>query len=175
MAAFTGTLLAHHFVDRILPVSFAGRLGEDSRSRAFRRVARARTLAEAQLGPASSVRAIFEVGAFPLFGALGYSVVPATPDPDIPLARSIVLAARGTRLGLIVGPWAEPLDRLWRLAVMHGIATGNRWCFCYNGRQLRSVDTERSFARRFVEFDLAAAATDEDGFAILWALARPEV
>lgn len=175
MAAFTGTLLAHHFVDRILPVRFAGRLGEDSRTRALRRVARARTSAETQLGPASSVRAVFEVGAIPLFRALGYSVAPATPDPDIPLVRSTVVAERGTRLGLIVGPWAEPLDRLWRLAVMQGIATGTRWCFCYNGRQLRGVDTERSFARRFVEFDLAAAATDEDRFAILWALARPEV
>ena len=59
-----------------------------------------------------------------------------------------------------------------------GLATGatstsTRWAFCFNGRQLRLVDVDRPYARRFLEFDLRETLNDADRSRLLWAFARP--
>jgi N-6 DNA Methylase/Eco57I restriction-modification methylase len=171
--AVRGSLLTRHFVAHVLGDQFAGRLGEASLAAGRRRCVRWRREAHARLGPASSVRAIWEVGALPLFAHVGFA------GRFLGLARHDLLIARlegagDTLLTIVVGPWQQRLDAVWRVAVEAGVEARRRWCVCFNGHQLRVVDVDRPYARRFLEFDLRQALEDERGFPLFWALLRPE-
>lgn len=124
----------------------------------------------AWLGPASSVRTLFERAALPLVEALGFD---RTDGVDI--AGSIVVATvrRGAQgAGLVVAGWGEPRDSLWRTAVIDARRRGVSWSLLFNGTHLRLVDAERLFSRRFVEFDVSLALDDERTFAALWSVMR---
>src|SRR5262249_7858123 len=58
--------------------------------------------------------------------------------------------------------------------VQSGLSVRQRWCLCFNGRQLRVIDVDRPYARRFLEFDLRLAMEDARAFQLLWALLRPQ-
>jgi hypothetical protein len=189
--AFRGSLLTRHFVSHVLPTEFAGRLGESTiasiRTRCLRRMREAND----RLGPASSVRAICEVGAAPLFAQLGYTlrvrrIESAAADADAhegehereqERERHLLIASlegpHRVTLALIISPWHERLDRVWRLALQTGLNGHHRWCLCFNGHQLRVIDVDRPYARRFLEFDLRHVIEDERAFDLLWALLRP--
>ncbi len=55
-----------------------------------------------------------------------------------------------------------------------GIALDARWVLCTNGRDLRLVDTQRTYSRAYLQFDLARTAHHSPTFAVLWALLREE-
>ena len=76
------------------------------------------TAAAAQLGPASSLRSIWDVAAVPLAEQLGFAV---TPDShSLRNARCAGLTAAGVRVELLATTLDESLDTLWRDAVRHG-------------------------------------------------------
>src|SRR6185295_18960087 len=118
------------------------------------------------LGPASSTRAVLEAAAAPLVALLGFE-----PPSDLePADRSIAATIRGGRwpVALIVVPWGEPFDPLWRQAVTHAGRRGAAWCFLFDGLRLRIVDGVRLYARRFLDFDVELAADQPRTFAELW-------
>jgi hypothetical protein len=179
--AFRGSLLTRHFVSQVLGRAFAGRLGEESVAAGRRRCGRWWRAVRERLGPASGVRAVWEVAAQPLFAQVGYAArvvrmeargVMAETRGDFVVAR--LEAGCGVGVMLVVAPWQERLDRVARIAMASGVEAGWRWAVCFNGHQLRVVDVDRPYARRFVEFDLRAAIEEERGFWLLWALLRPE-
>ncbi|HEY6211457.1 MAG TPA: N-6 DNA methylase, partial [Vicinamibacterales bacterium] len=103
---------------------------------------------------------MLHVAAGPLFAALGFappSVVIETRDV---LAATLTAADGVGRVALIVAPFGESLDRLWRMAVTEGLRRDARWAVVFNGAHVRVVDTVRIYARRYVEFNLRAAAAD---------------
>ena len=127
---------------------------------------------EATLGTTSSVRSVADVALAPLLQLLGFSCV-ARFDLD---GTSILrLRASGSApLTAVVTGWSRPLDRDWRSAVVHGIASDARWCVCCNGRDLRVVDARRTWSRDYLEFDLIQLAHERDAQGMLWALLRAD-
>ena len=196
---FSGPLLSRHFVDQVLPRTFAGRLGESSADGGHRRMRRWLTSAHAMLGPASGLRAICDVGAAPLFACLGYRLRDVTPvGSDLSSLTGMLVGtlegSHGVTLRIVIVPWQTRLDHTWRTAMgavleragrtgraghsgraeqAAGDVPPTRWAFCFNGRRLRLVDVDRPYARRFLEFDLRETLTDAARSRLLWAFARP--
>ena len=125
---------------------------------------------DASLGPATSLRAIADVAVLPLLKILGFAVERRADER----ARVILDAVTPSRLRVpvIVAAWNESLDRAWRDAVVEGVRTDARWCFCCNGTALRIVDGHHTWSRHHLEFDLALAPRDAPARTVLWSLAR---
>ena len=103
------------------------------------------------LGPASSVRALADIGLDPLVRLLQLlaAALQQRPDGAIGVAR-----AASHAVVLAVCEWGGRLDPLWRVAIGHARDIGAEWALLFNGDSLRLVDTTRPFSRRFVQFDL---------------------
>src|SRR5438093_6285543 len=88
--------------------------------------------------------------------------------------RSRLEAARpeSHNVALLVAPWGERLDPLWRVAVTQAMRRSAPWGVLFNGTHLRIVDPTRPYARRYLEFDLELAADDERAFAAFWSVMR---
>ena len=166
LAGVRGTLISQFFAEEILCTSFAGQLGETTRTSAHAALLRWWKGTEATLGPRSSVRAIWD-SVEPLIRILGWSThYPSTTADE--MLKSLIQAS-GATLALHVAPWDEHLDHIWRTLVGK-IDMQNPWCICANGRQIRLVDTARVYADCHLEFDLEVVAHDERSFALFWAV-----
>jgi hypothetical protein len=123
-----------------------------------------------RLGPTAAARTVFDRIALPLFSQLGYRVVPTSAGADCFVAA--LEAGATTAAALLVTSWGRDPSSVWRAAVRQGIGLGVRWCFCANGLVVRAIDSQRTYSRRFVEFDLQRAIDDARGFEMLWGLLR---
>jgi hypothetical protein len=127
---------------------------------------------ETTLGPASGVRTIADAAVAPLLRTLGYTVAQRVEhDRQLTLVAS---TAGGVALPVLVASWSEPLDAAWRGAVVASVAHDARWCLSCNGTALRIVDAQRTWSRRYLEFDLRLLPRDEGAAALLWALVRAD-
>lgn len=177
MKGLSGSLFSLQFLEDLLPSALAGALGEADRERARRR-ARPVLAALTALGPASPVRAVFDLAAAPLVTVLGFRAAGVDPLHSDLLTSVLTASPDSTRaipaILLVVTPWDAPLDGAWRDAVTAGIATGARWALCHNGRGVRIVDARRSYARRHLEFSLDVTLRDPRAFGVLWKLLRAD-
>jgi hypothetical protein len=125
---------------------------------------------ERGLGPASSVRIIADGGAMPLFSTFGYELLRLEPLGD----HLVGTLARdgGHRIALCIAMWHGDLDAAWRNAVRASHSLGGSWAFIYSGGRLRIVDARRTYARRTMDFDLAATLPDERSVRVFVALIR---
>jgi N-6 DNA Methylase/Eco57I restriction-modification methylase len=158
LPGFAGHLLSESFLEEKLTSDGA----TPERTAAWRRFGDAWRRSQS-LGPASSLRAMLGLGAAPLTGVMGFA-----PPRDVALDRAALVAtvdAGGEPVVLIVAPWCEPLERLWRAGVTHAIHRSTRWCALFNGISLRLVDAARPHSRRYTQFDLDTVADDECSFA----------
>ena len=171
LTGLSGSLLSHYFAECLLHVEFAGRLGEPSAAHAHRMFRRWWLERASQLGPASSLRSIWNSAAAPLAEQLGFAVSPSTGDGDTCQA---LLTGRDARVGFIAGKWSASLDGLWRDSVRNGIALETAWSLCTNGHQVRLVDTHRTYSRAYVQFDLQKAIDDARTFHVLWGVLHAE-
>ncbi len=172
LTGLSGSLVSHHFAERILHEEFAGRLGEAEAGAAYQSVTRWWRAASTQLGPASSVRVIWDVAAAPLAEHLGFSV--GTPSVDKDGTLHAILNGAGNRLLLFAATWNVSLDRVWRLAVRSGIGLHAPWVFCTNGREWRLVDTQRTYSRAHLQFDLEQTMACQPTFRVFWGVFRDE-
>ena len=78
LAGLSGSLVSHYFAERILLQEFSGRLGEASLAAAEKSFARWWHTQASQLGPASSIRSIWDMAAAPLVELLGFAARPAS-------------------------------------------------------------------------------------------------
>jgi hypothetical protein len=120
----------------------------------------------ATLGPSSTPRALLQAGAAPLFASLGFQP-PAQVESSGP-GLAATLRSTGRSVALLVMPWGEPLDPLWRLAVTVSMRRSALWCVLFDGLRLRIVDASRLYARRYIEFDLDLALDHPRSLAALW-------
>ena len=173
LSGFSGSLVSEYFAETLLQEMFAGALGERTRDPARRRFLDWCRGKARQMGPVTAARGVHDLAAVPVMRALGF--VPALLFTDA--AGAFVLSSLGEIAGapvLIVAPWSEPLDVVWRLAARSVLATGAAWCFSTNGRRIRLLDVRRAVSGGFVEFDLEATVEDDAAFAVLWGLLRRE-
>jgi len=168
LPGFGGHLISELFLERHLLERDAIADGAGSARRAL--IAWRRRSAD--LGPASSVRAMLETGAAPLVALLGGD----PPSSIEPFGRGVTTVSRfnGAAVALLVTTWGAHLDTLWRSAVTAAIKYSAAWSLLFNGSHLRIVDARRLYSNRFAEFDLDLAADDERAFAALWSLVRAE-
>jgi len=111
-----------------------------------------------QFGPTTPLRTLLLAGAAPLLGGFGFD-----PPVEIQLTASgldATVTADGQRIALLIAPFAQPLDPLWRTAVSGAFRRAAAWSILFNGTQLRLVDAGRVYTRRYLEFDLDVAVTD---------------
>jgi hypothetical protein len=161
LAGVDGHLLSGAFVERRLSA-----IDDSASLERVRRDLMAWRARCAALGPASTPRALLQVGATPLVAALGFE-----PPSEVAASGSglaATLRSRGRSVALLVTPWGEPLDPLWRLAVTVSIERSALWCVLFDGLRLRIVDASRLYARRYIEFDLDLAIDHPNCFAALW-------
>lgn len=173
LAGVSGSLVTTAYVREALFSAFAGRLGETSARDGVRALARCVRDAERHVGPASSARAILDVAVLPLVTALGYDI--DRLDPLAPAGFLGVLRHRGTAAAIVLAlPWGAAVDTTQRLAIAQGVRLGTTWLLACNGTTLSLLDASRSWSRRWIAFELAAALQDEQSARLLWALARAE-
>jgi hypothetical protein len=105
---------------------------------------------EAACGPATGLRAIFDVAAMPLFGVLGFRArnVVFTARGD---ARAWLETPRDEAVGLIVRPWGAGVA-LWRDAYAHAADVGASWCFIFAPPLLSLLDARGHATRRAQTF-----------------------
>ena len=163
LAGLDGYLVSHAFLERRVAMPADG-LAADARRR---NLAQWRAWSAA-LGPASTTRALLQNGAAPLAAALGFD--PPADIRELTAATSATLRPIGSAgsVGLIVAPFGERLDPLWRPAVSEALRRGASWCVLFNGTHLRIVDASRLYARRYLEFDLDLAVDGSHTLAALW-------
>jgi len=124
-------------------------------------------------GPATGIRALFDIAAMPLAASLGFRATGVTFTNRAGLAR---LEAAGdgpsaAAVALLVAPWAHRAPAIWRDAVAHARACDASWCFIFAPPYLQILDA-RHWSRRVVDITLPDALSDPDGFDRFWALAR---
>ncbi len=118
------------------------------------------------LGPASSVRAVFDVALVPLAALLGFEVLGTRRSSDF--STSAVGYGDHASVLLMACGWSASLDALWREAVTRAAEAGAAWCLVTNGRVVRLVRAGRLFSRRYAEFDLDALAEEPRSSAAAW-------
>jgi len=124
---------------------------------------------EHTLGTASSLRAITDVAVLPLLDLLGLAVDRRVDGPEVCLLHVV---AGSSRLAVVVSGWSDPLDRVWRSAVIQAIAADARWCLCCNGRAVRLVDAQRTWSRQYLEFDCLVLGREQPTQNLLWTVLR---
>jgi hypothetical protein len=172
LAGLSGSLVSHYFAEQILQREFCGRLGHASLAAAERSFTRWWHTQASQLGPASSIRSVWDLGAAPLVELLGFSAPPTVGDG--PGTRHALLTDSSGRIALVVATWNVSLDNLWRDAARRGIGLDAAWVLCTNGRELRLVDTQRTYSRAYLQFDLQRTAEHLPTFAVMWGVVREE-
>ena len=101
----------------------------------------------ATLGPSSTPRTILQSAA-PLFAALGFEAAAQIESAESAIAGTL---RSGTHaVALVVTPWGDACDPLWRLGVTQAVRRSAAWCLIFNGLNLRIVDASRLYARRCV-------------------------
>jgi hypothetical protein len=152
----SGTFIEGHVVDA----------GDSAALERVRRELAAWRAGAAALGPAATPRSVLQSGAAPFFTALGFEP-PAQVDATGPLLAA-TLRAGGRPAALLVAPWGEAFDPLWRVAVVEAGRRAARWCLVFDGLRLRIVDGRRLYARRYLEFDLDLAVDQAACVDALW-------
>ncbi len=147
-----GTLLPHQFIidgrDDMFVASATADL-EPLR----RRFCRWWDQVEATCGPATGIRAIFDVVAMPLAGMLGFRARTAEFDRARGTAR--LETNRGTTISLIVLPWASRPSSVWRDLTVIARSVAAHWTMVV-APPFVSVVPSRGFGiRRSVDFRLA--------------------
>ncbi len=165
-----GRLISSYFAEHLLASAFGDRLDVAGQPAARRQIAAWWARCEQTLGPASSLRTLFDVGAEPLLSRLGLGIGRLGWLPE---GRGLLAPLTGVTATavLLVVPWDADPGAGWRDA---GRLTALEvdWVIGFNGRTLRLIDAGRPYAARHLEFDLEAAARDERTFVLLWSVAR---
>lgn len=176
----SGSLLSESFAREALLSAFAGRLGEADRDEAHRRFRRLWRMGARHLGPVSCSRGVHDVIAGQLGDLLGFRVTGLSAGLGGRTSWALLRRADGleepTSPGpeavLVSAPWSTPLEAVWRESICQCVAAGAAWGLLTNGRSFRLADARRTYARRFVEFDLELLDADVDVFGLFWAMLR---
>jgi hypothetical protein len=119
-------------------------------------------------GPATGLRALFDLVALPLAGALGFR----TRDVSFERARARVRleSPDATPVGLVILPWATHRSAAWRDVVETARAMRAHWCFLLAPPFFSLVDARGHALRHSADFTLPDVF-DHESFPRFWAIA----
>ena len=163
-----GSLVASSFLEDVLLHQFQSTSSDDQSShrllvRWWRRV-------DASLGPASSPRAVLDLGALPLVHLLGYDVLRLEPYGT----GFVGMVGTGSRAFAVLRTtsFGHDPELAWRDTVRAGRTTGARWGLIYTGRTLRVIDAARTWSRRALDFELGSVVAHRSSATVLWGIAH---
>ena len=121
-------------------------------------------------GPATGIRAIFDVVAMPLSAALGFRA----EDVTFTRSHAIVRLTTGQRtpVGLVAARWAHQMPAMLRDAIAAARQGGAAWCLVVAPPYVSIVDAGSGWARRSVDFCFPQVLDTPESVAVFWALAR---
>ena len=120
---------------------------------------------EQSCGPATGLRALFDLVAMPLAGLLGFRARDGRFLPDAVHAR--LTTRQGSELRLVLLPWASRPSRVWRRLVTDFDGPPPRWCLLVAPPFVSLVDARGHTLRRSVDFELPDAL-DSRSFCAFW-------
>jgi N-6 DNA Methylase/Eco57I restriction-modification methylase len=169
-SAISGSLIPSGFLADHLAAQFESQVSAAKQSLPVSGFARWWRRAGRQLGPASSVRRVLDIGVLPLLDLLGYELLHLEPASEgfvgvLGLERKPIAV-------VLVLPWDFAADRTFRTAARIARTAGTRWCLAATGARLQVIDSSRPWSRRALEFDFERLIGDEHALTILWTLAR---
>ena len=167
LSGISGSLIASAFLEDVVLPELAASAGDGCAHR-VRELQRWWRRTERMLGPASSARAVVDVGAVPLLEVLGCQVQHLEPHSGGFIGA--LQTPGGAAVVLRTTPWGADAGAAWRDAVRAGRMAQTRWGLVYTGPALRVVDASRTWSRRALEFDLRQCIADERSGPALLAL-----
>lgn len=167
IATIRGRLLSPLFATTVLHTLAGATMPPQASETELERIG---TVADEALGPSSSARAVADVLVLPLLRALELRVALRRDLPDE--TRLIAGGTGPTAVPVIVRGWATELESGWRELVRDGIAADARWALACNGRELRIVDVQRTWARQTLNVDVAALGHDATVRRVVWVVAN---
>ena len=125
---------------------------------------------EQSLGPASSSRALLDIGALPLVALLGHEVLHLEAH-ETGYVGMLGSGSRALAVLRTTGFGQDP-GHAWRDTVRAGRTSGARWGLIFNGRSLRLMDAARPWSRRSLDFDFAQLVGHQGSSSVLLTIAR---
>ena len=162
---FPGSFLAEGLVHVDRPPACATTFEDETR----RRLLGWWRQAEARCGPATGLRALFDLVAMPLAALLGFRAHEAVFDRARVAIR--LRTRRDTPVGCFLLPWAERPSRLWRDLAVEAQVAGADWCLLVAPPFVSIVDARGHAVRRSLEFRLPDAL-DHRSFGVFWGLCQ---
>ncbi len=124
---------------------------------------------EAQCGPVTALRTLFDLVAMPLAGLLGFRARHARFERT---RAEVSLETRGGAVvGLVLLPWRSARSHAWRDLLAFARTVGADWCLLVAPPFVSVVDSRGSAVRRSVDFTLPEAL-EPASFTAFWILAR---
>jgi hypothetical protein len=127
---------------------------------------------EAECGPATGLRAVFDLAAMPLAALLGFRARRVSFDRDRAIAQ--LGTPGGAVVGLVVLPWAARLPERWRDLTAAARHAGAAWSMLMAPPFLAVAEARGRAVRRSVDFRLPDAL-DRRSFTRFWALTHSSV
>ena len=154
LPGITGALFPSRYLSDGLPAGVLTRSLPDL-ERTRRHLERWWTRVAATCGPATGLRALFDIAAMPLFAHLGFRAHDAAFDRHH--ARVRLSTPTRTPVALVILPWASRPSALWRDVLAASHASGARWGFVFAPPYLSLVDARGHAVRRSADFTLPDA------------------
>ena len=126
---------------------------------------------EQSCGPATGLRALFDLVAMPLAGLLGFRARDGRFLPDAVHAR--LMTSQNSELRLLLLPWASRPSRVWRRLVTDFDGASPGWCLVVAPPFVSLVDARGHTLRRSVDFAMPDAL-DSRSFGAFWTLCRAD-
>ena len=124
--------------------------------------------AAATLGPASSPRALLDIGARPLLELLDLGVAQVERHE---WGHAAVLTHTGEVVAtLVCQRWGAAPSAVWRYALRASLGVQLRWALLYCGDTLTFVDASRPWSRRFLTFAVPIVCRQPRVLPALWSL-----
>ena len=126
---------------------------------------------EATCGPATGLRAIFDLVAMPLAAQLGFRARDAEFGQK--RATAWLRTRRGSAVGLVIRPWADRPSQAWRDVADSAQSIGADWCLLVAPPFVSLVDARGCALRRSLDFRLPDAL-ETRSFGAFFMLLRAE-
>jgi hypothetical protein len=168
VAGISGTLIPPGFLTDVFPSAFEAALNDARRHAPVTALLRWWRRVERETGPATSIRALFDIAARPLLDLLGFELEHAEP-----LGGSLVAVAAGgeARVIVLVPARGSMAGHAWRDVQRAARTAHARYAFVITGSSLNLLDAARTWSRRSLEFHFPLVMADERAIVTFWALA----